>query len=562
MLLALIQLKTMINYIFYFFIFLLPIFSVFGFNTAYLILFSFFLLLSQIIKPQKIKYSNVCIISFLFLLLISLSSVFSKNLFISFWGNGGESLIAFISIFIIFFFARLIKKEDIYKIVNFLLFGIFISIVLFLIKGGEAEILAIIISLSLIISLCIKNKKIIVISSILLFSFLIFLNIKIAWFVVVLGSLFYIWKMFSNSEYKDKKFIGIIAIFLISLAFFNFSNSSKIDSIPYKYSLSIAQESLLDNPKNFLIGSGLSTYNYQFSLYKDKEINLINPSIVFNEGSNMLLTFIVTVGTIGVIILLSLIFIVYRRGFDDFLKKDDFIFPALFCTTTLFIFYNINLLLILLFFIFLAFWDEEGKEIKFNRFLLLPIILLFIFIIFGHYNYLKAEDYYNKAINFFNNEEPLIKSIVEAEKATQKFNLSEYNIFISKLYLLKASSYFEERWVTQEKIKERDELIKENVSLSEKYAKKATEIDNNNFEAWQNLGLIYENINFFPDDKTEEILIIYDKAKKLAPQNYEIYFAIGRTLEESGREEEAMIEYKKAFELNPNNIKVIKKIKE
>jgi tetratricopeptide (TPR) repeat protein len=552
----------MINYIFYFFISLLPIFSVFGFNTAYLILFAFSLLLLHIFKPQKITYSKIQIISLLFLVLISLSTLFSKNIFLSFWGKGGESLVALLSIFIIFSFARLIKKEDIYKIIKFLFIGIFFSILLFLIKGGNSEVLAIICSLSLMIIPYFKNRKIAIITSLILFSFLIFINIKITWFIVILGTLFYAWRMIANPKIKDKKFIGLIAIFLVSLVLFNFSQPLKENILPYNYSFLIAQGSLLESPKNFLIGSGLSTYNYQFSLYKDKEINLTNPYIVFEEGSNMILTFVVTIGLLGVISLLSLFFIFYRKGFSDFPKKDNFIFPILFCLSLLFIFYKINLLLILLFFIFLAFWDEKGKEIKFNKLLFLPLIVAFILIIFNHFNYLEAENYYNKAVNYFNNEEPLTKSITEAQKAVQKFNLSEYNMFISKLYLLKASSYFEERWVTQEKINEQNKLIEENVLLSEKHAKQAVDVDGNNFQTWQKLGFLYENINFLIDDKTEEILTIYEKAKKLAPQNYEIYFSIARVLEEEGKTEEAMEEYRKAFDLNPNDEKLIKKISE
>ena len=562
MLLVLIRLKKMINYIFYFFISLLPVFSVFGFNTAYLIIFAFSLLLLQIFKPQKITYSKIHIISLVLLVLISLSTLFSKNIFLSFWGKGGESLVAFLSIFIIFSFARIIKKEDIFKIIKFLFLGIFISMLLFFVKGGESEVLAIICSLSLIITPYFKNRKIAIITSLILFSFLIFINIKIAWFIVILGTLFYIWKMLAGSKVKDKNFIGLIAIFLASLVFFNFSQPLKENVLPYNYSFSIVQGSLSESPKSFLIGSGLSTYNYQFSLYKDKEINLTNPYIVFEEGSDMLLTFIVTIGLLGVIALLFLFFIFYRKGFEDFTKKDNFIFPVLFCLSLLFIFYKINLLLILLFFIFLAFWDEKGKEIKLNKLLSLPFIIAFIIIIFNHFNYLEADNYYNKAVNYFNSEEPLIKSITEAEKAVQKFNLSEYNMFISKLYLLKASSYFEERWVTQEKINEQNELIEENVLLSEKYAKQAVDIDGNNFQTWQKLGFLYENINFLIDDKTEEILTIYEKAKVLAPQNYEIYFAIGRVLEEEGKNEEAIEEYKKAFDLNPNDEKLIKKIGE
>jgi tetratricopeptide (TPR) repeat protein len=282
---------------------------------------------------------------------------------------------------------------------------------------------------------------------------------------------------------------------------------------------------------------------------------------VANEGSSMILTFAVTMGILGVVSLLALLFFFYFKGFQVFLEEKDIIFPVAFSFSLLFFFAQIDIFLILIFFILLNSWIKEKGEIGINKIVIIISLAFFAFAGFNYYNYIKADNHYNQSLNYFVSGELLGKSINEMEKSIQFFELSDYYIALSKLYLLNASQYFEERWVTQEKINEQRKMIEENIALSEKYAKKAIEIDENNFQAWQKLGLLYENINFLNEEKTEDIIYNYQKAKQLAPQNYDIYYALGRTYEESGKRDLALEEYKKAIELNPNDSELLNKIK-
>jgi tetratricopeptide (TPR) repeat protein len=146
------------------------------------------------------------------------------------------------------------------------------------------------------------------------------------------------------------------------------------------------------------------------------------------------------------------------------------------------------------------------------------------------------------------------------EKSSKLWKLSDYYIGASQLYLIKASNDFEQEWTTEKKKEEQRQSIKDGTSRAEVLAKSACEFDKNNFQSWQNLGLVYENTNFLVEDKTEEAIDAYNKARMLAPQNYDIYVAIARLLEESKKYDEALAEYKKAFELNPLDEAVFKKI--
>lgn len=574
MLLVLIQLKKMIKRIFSFFLFLLPFFLVTQtelINTFFIILFAASLLFLQLIKPQKLTYSNVYKLSLLFFFSILASLIFSKNILLSFYGEGGEGFIAFLSIFIIFSFARTIKKKDIWNVSKFLIAGTLITILFFLVQrfiGNEIiniNQLAIISALSLIALIPFTfKKKIFIVLSLFIFMFLVVIDVKIAWFLLVIGTFLIFWKNLIDFNFNLKKTLPLLLVLSIFLFFFfapiSLIEKKTITSIPYNYSLSIAQKSLSESFNNFTFGSGLATYHYQFSLYKNKEINLSNPYFISKEGASMILTFIVTIGSLGVLSLLALLCFFYFYGFKEFFYKKEAIFPVVFCFSLLFFFNPINIFFILLFFIFLGFWDKEEKEIKINEMFIILIMGMIVLGLFNYYNYIKADNYYKKSIEYFTNGETLGKSINEINKSISLFQVSDHYIALSKLYLLSASQYFEERWVTQEKITEQKKLIEENVLKSEKFAKKAIEIDSNNFQSWQKLGLLYENINFLNnEDKTDEIIEAYKKAKLLAPQNYDIYYSLGRVFEESGDMEKAIKEYQKAFELNSNSEDVIKK---
>lgn len=557
----------MIKYIYSFFLFLLPLClitqtSLVG--TIFIVSFAAFLLLFSLFKPQKIIYSKLVL---LFFCSILFSFIFSKNISLSLWGKGAESLIVFAAIFIIFCF---IRKDSFVEVFKFFILGTIASIAYFFVQhfmGNEVSNinqLSIVVVLSLLFLISQYRGKIIIAPLLLFFAFLIFVNIKIAWFILSVGLFLIFYKKLVNFNFQIKKTAPFLLIFLGSLIFFlnpvSLGDNNNVERLPYNHSISIAQKSLIESPSNLLFGSGLSTYHYQFSLHKDKEINLANPYLIASEGSSMILTFIVTMGILGAISLLLILFFCYLRGFKNLFDEEEIIFPILFSFSLLFLFNLIDMFLVLIFFMLLGFWIKEGKEIGLDKIIVVVLLLFFIIAGFNYVNYIKADNHYNQSLQYFLSGDLLGKSINEMEKSIQLFDSSDYYVALSKLYLLNASQYFEERWVTQEKINEQKRLIEENVILSESYAKKAIEIDENNFQAWQKLGFLYENINFLVEERTEDIIYNYQKAKQLAPQNYDIYYALGRAFEDAGEKDSALEEYKKALELKPNNIELFNKI--
>jgi tetratricopeptide (TPR) repeat protein len=220
----------------------------------------------------------------------------------------------------------------------------------------------------------------------------------------------------------------------------------------------------------------------------------------------------------------------------------------------------------MLFFLFLGLSDDETKEAdkkekKPLNVILFLITIFFFFSTFIFLNYIKSDIYYKKSVSSFQKEEPVSRVIVMMEKSVKSFELSDYYISLSSLYLLKAKEFFEEKWISKEKIEEQLMFVEENVLQAEEYIKKACKIDPNNFQAWQRMGLLYENVDYLIGDKKEDVIFAYEKAKTLAPQNYEIYLSLGDFFAENKDYDKALIEYKKALEVNYRGEELKEKIK-
>jgi tetratricopeptide (TPR) repeat protein len=190
------------------------------------------------------------------------------------------------------------------------------------------------------------------------------------------------------------------------------------------------------------------------------------------------------------------------------------------------------------------------------------IFIIWAVVVVNFVSYYRAEIHYQNSVINYSKQGAIIESIAEMEKAAKIWKSTDYYIGAAQLYLIKASNDFEEEWTTTEKKEEQRQSIKDGTARAEELAKSACVFDKNNFQSWQNLGLVYENTNFLVGDKTKEAIDAYEKAKFLAPQNYDIYVAIARLLEESKKYDESLVEYNKAFELNPLDETVIRKINE
>lgn len=613
--------------IFCIFVFFFPFFFIPQINVsqvlnekAFLLVFGLIVFLFQLLNVFFLKKVTLrdtpiqrAMVFFVFTLLLSL--LFSKNIFLSFWGRPfqADAFIVFLACSMVFYLSSTINRRGVLKILEFFVSGSAILSILYLVKRFAGINLAVFDSVSgaavvismafvVLISFVFNNlnyfrkgnsyniSKVASMGTffVLFFVSLLLIDFKLAWFFVAIGTFLVFWRSMleSNFVFKRKKAILSLSLLIVFLSLFFLPSplGEKVNEsrLSYESSWSIAEKSLGESAKNFLVGSGLSTYSYQFSLYKDKNFNAVDSSLIFKEGSIPLLTFFVTGGILVVLSLLFLIVLFYYQGFKYFLnfKKEknnssvnvlDLLFPTVFCLSLLIFFYRIDISSLFLFLFTLGLWDGQQKgeerviDIPSRKIAKIGLSLVFIawaVVIFNFINYYMADVHYQKSISNFNNQGAIIESISEMEKASSLWKSSDYYISLSQLYLIKASEDFTQKWTTNEKKEEQKKLIKEGAVKAETFAKMACDSDKNNFQSWHNLGLVYENTNFLIEDRTEQAIAAYEKAKSLAPQNYDIYVAIARLLEEDKKNSEALAEYKKAFDLNPLDSTVLEKIKE
>lgn len=623
-----IDLNRLSKYIFCAFVFVLPFFFIPQISIpqilnekALLLVFAFvifFIKLLDVFISKKVVFRDSPIQRLMLYLCSSffISFLFSKNFFLSFWGkpSQADSFVVFLSCLVVFYCASWLKRRDVLKILEFFVAGSAILSIIYLITrftGIQLPLFDNIAASSIIISIALtflisfvfnnlnyfrkrKGYSWVKVSSMGVFFILFFISLflidfKLSWFFVAIGTFFIFWRsvMESGFNFKRQKSVFSLSLLLLFLILFFLPNpwgsNYNEPRLSYESSWSVAENSLMESVKNFLIGSGPSTYQYQFSLYKDKAINLAGSSLVFNEGTIPLLTLFVTIGAAGMLIFLLLIIFFYYQGFKYFLdfkrERDDktvnvrdILFPVVFCLSLLMFFYKVDIISLVLLFFALGLWDgqQRGEErifeiSGFSKNLARAVFsLFFIFlglVVFNFINYYRAEIAYQKSINNFENNGAIIESITSMERAVQLWKSSEYEIGLSQLYLIKAGDDFEQRWTTKDKKEEQRSSIKENASKAESSAKVACDIDKNNFQSWQNLGLVYENTNYLVEDRTEDALSAYNKAKNLAPQNYDIYVAMGRMLEKQNKPEEALKSYEKAFELYSLDDELNNKIK-
>jgi len=118
------------------------------------------------------------------------------------------------------------------------------------------------------------------------------------------------------------------------------------------------------------------------------------------------------------------------------------------------------------------------------------------------------------------------------------------------------------------KIKDSDELLKEDEKLYRKLAKHKIVIENaedeegtddkekiveenDDIEEHDDFEYLKKGYKAFYDKKWDEALKAFDKAVKINPQNMEAYFYRGNVYDELGDYKKAIVNYNRAIKLNP-----------
>lgn len=399
-------------------------------------------------------------------------------------------------------------------------------------------------------------RNILLVMALFIFGGLIIVNYWIAWLEVLISTTillaFGLWKI---KEFGAK--ILIIPALLFSLAFLfgilkapgpNLAALPLEISPSLKATFDVSKDMLQTSVKDTILGWGPGTFKYGWSKFKSQTINqTIFWNIRFSKGGSELLESLGTIGALGTAIYILIIVFAIYLGTKEFLKLQkekksmkNVLFLSTFCglasTSLVKFFYPTNLALGFLWWFFLAnlmaLMPVKEKILKLrpetkSGFLFsFLIILLSIGAIFLFY--IEGTRYIAEAKhNYVLTKGGTIESVEANLLSTVGFNPHQEVFFrdLSQFYLLKANQ----------------EIIKTDVSNEEKMnnvaafvrnavaaAGRATTICPENVFNWQNRGEIYKNLIGLSDGAGDWAITSYEKAGELEPNNPYILLEMAR----------------------------------
>jgi len=310
-------------------------------------------------------------LGFLFIIL-TLSFIFSYHRVQSFWGSleaEADTFFNFILFGLLFFFtANIFQKEEVNRILVFILAGGGILAFLYLINFpfkifpwefaqipgfnpiGSSRALSIYLGGIFLIFLakisCVSIKEItifkksiskriiqglILLFGILLFSPLFLIDDGMVWVGIIFGSLIIILgKLYLLPSFKNliRELAFPLLVLLFSLILIpvklpfvsNLHLPPEINLSP-KFTLEIVADTLKESPKNFILGSGPATFLYSYLLHKPSFINLgIFWQTRFHQGATAFLTFLANFGILGTLALLLVMGIFVWQGLCSLIR--------------------------------------------------------------------------------------------------------------------------------------------------------------------------------------------------------------------------------------------------
>jgi len=514
----------------------------------------------------NLNFLNIPVL--IFLLVYGISTIFSYYRYGSFWGwplNVSQGFLTLLYFLILYFLVSNIftEKKEISWLFFFLFFSGFLVTIfsIFQIFGkisfnlfGSLNSFSIFLAslLPLVILLAVISKWLIrFFLTIFAISFLIFLilvNFGSAWIILIAGtSIIFIFGLLKFRRTGESQLVFISIFLLIFSLFFLIFRISLPIEIPAEVLLSqrtgfqIARDSL-KNIKKFFLGTGPSTFIFNYSKFKPIEINQTAFwNIRFNSGASEILDKLTTIGILGILSLLSIFFLFSIFGFKNLTRqieeRDFLISLAIFSSFFSLIFsqflYPVNFSLLFFFWLILGAFLSLNQKIKvftFSPSSLIPAISLVLIFLFGIgltflliKNYL-AEIKYLSGLKTWR-EGKTEKAISEISGAIDlNSGLDIYFRDISQLYLERLNEILQRRDLSPEEIQNQSQILITNAINS---AVRTTEISPNNVANWDIRGFIYRNLIELVSGTENWAIKSYEEAIKLEPQSPYIFNEIG-----------------------------------
>lgn len=408
----------------------------------------------------------------------------------------------------------------------------------------------------------------------LLISAISFIDFRLTWFLVILTLIIIFCRLLAVPSSKVAR-TAVLGAFILSLFLFFFGSPFKAQfnypSLPGKdLSLSIAQNTLMESPKNFFFGSGLATFSNQFALHNNGALNqTVFSGVLFEQAAFGVLTLLVETGILGLIILFILIGAFFWQGFKLIASRneeDDAVlvsFAVAYYFILIFFFFWMNFGLLALFFWALGMFAaaERQKEIIFAdkpelkktgaAIIALAGLTISIFAVYVSVQQYSAAITAQKSSQAYGRGETE-QAFAQANKAISFWQQDDYYILLSSLYLRQADNFLKSKSEASEALSENDQISLQKIAdQAVAAAGHACMLNPKKTVNWHNLGLVYGNLVFINENAAQSGLDAYNKAEELYPQNLGVFLGRAFIYEATGDAQKAMEEYQKYSSMIP-----------
>lgn len=284
-----------------------------------------------------------------------------------------------------------------------------------------------------------------------------------------------------------------------------------------------------------IFGTGVETFAYSYYWTRPIEHNLTSEwEFLYNKAHNEYLNYLATTGIIGLLAYLFFITTVLIKTFND---------KAIFCGILAFLITNLvgfsvvitSLLLFLLPILVLDF-KSSSKKLKLKKYLIIPIILIFIFLTNKNIKYFLADIFYAKAASLDQQSNYQTAYKLNSQSLNLKPNEPEYltqsALLGSKLTVItKEADYI-------------DSTIN--------HINQAIKISPANTSIWKQRAQVFYYLSTIDNQYFQESINSLLQIITLAPTDAKNFYTIGQFLESANLIDQSIPYYQKAISLKPN----------
>lgn len=591
-----------------------------------LLLFNLFFFAAKIVLSKKIIYrKSVLDIPLLILLAIALiSSLFSNNLYDSFLGRGEYFVINFVfllfSVIFYYIFINSINSPERWRSIMDIVLGVggFTS-VLFILKVifglnlpwvgsvwnvvdgtnsgfGLWLIVIFILSAGLLIKKNIGVGRALFYFFVMILAFvpLLAMGFKVLWWVLLIGLILLLLLGVSFIHEARVGWLSVLfAVLIATCIFIIFGSPKSLQSVlPVEVSLdvnpswSITKSAMFSGAKNFLFGSGLGTFSYDFSKFRTADFNYdqVAWALRFNQPFN---SFFAIISEGGVLLTLGFAFLllfVLGHVFTTWFKSrgsDQNISLSLQLNKT-----NIRLDVFLVAIVWLVLW--VGMATNFYAiplwlmwWLMLGMIvsglsLLGHNVVKEHHWTLEDTPQYNLAfsfsliivmavvvmvgvlgVRFYLADMAYAQALNSKDAAGAQSKLQQaitlhsssdiFHVAMAQVYLLEASQASQGKEPDMQK-------VGNYMAQAVNEARAATDLSPNTVAIWENLATMYENASLIVPQAGDWAIKSIISAIDLEPTNAVLYWRIGNDYAAANNIPKAIESYQKAIDLKKDYV--------